>query len=33
MLYKNRIDFSESIDFNKTNASKNVLFVTLGIFR
>ena len=32
MLYYDRIDVSEGIDINKTNSSKNVIFVTIGIF-
>ena len=31
MLYFDRIDVSEGIDFNKTSASKSVIFVTIGI--
>ena len=32
MLYYDRIDVSEGIDINKTNSSKNVIFVTIGMF-
>ena len=32
MLEYDRIDISEGIDINKTNKSKNVIFVTIGIF-
>ena len=32
MLYSDRIDVLEGIDINKTNASKSVIFVTIGIF-
>ena len=31
MLEYERIDISEGIDVNKTNLSKNVIFVTIGI--
>ena len=30
MMQYNKIDFSEGIDVNKTSASKNVSFVTIG---
>ena len=36
MKYKleyDRIDISEGIDINKTNASKSVIFVITGIFK
>ena len=34
MLEYDRIDISEGIDINKTNASRqNVIFVTIGIFK
>ena len=33
MLYLDIIDASEVIDVNKTRSSKNVKFVTIGIFR
>ena len=32
MLYNGRIDISERIDVNKTSASKEHVFVTIGIF-
>ena len=32
MLEYERIDISEGIDFNKTDKSKNVCFVIIGIF-
>ena len=31
MIEYERIDISEGIDVNKTNLSKNVIFVTIGI--
>ena len=31
MLYYNRIDVSEGIDVNKAKASKNAMFVNIGI--
>ena len=31
MLEYDRIDISEGIDVNETNASNNVIFVTIGI--
>ena len=31
MLYYDRIDVSEGINVNKTNESKSVIFVTIGI--
>ena len=33
MLEYERIDISEGIDVNKTNLSKNVIFVTIGILK
>ena len=33
MLECDRIDISEGIDLNKTSASKNVIFVTIGILK
>ena len=33
MLEYDRIDISVGIDVNKTNASKNVIFVTIGILK
>ena len=33
MLEYDRIDISEGTDANKTNASKNVIFVTIGILK
>ena len=33
MLEYDRIDISEGIDVNKTNASKNVIFVIIGILK
>ena len=33
MLEYNRIDISEGIDVNKTNLSKNVIFVTIVILK
>ena len=33
MLQYDRIDISEGIDINKTNASKNVIFVIIGILK
>ena len=32
MLEYDRIEISEGIEVNKTNASKNVIFVIIGIF-
>ena len=32
MLEYNKIDISEIIDVKKTNASKNLIFVIIGIF-
>ena len=32
MLGYDRIDISEGIDINKTNASKDVIFVVIGTF-
>ena len=31
MIYYDRINVSEGIDVNKTSASKEVIFVTIGI--
>ena len=31
MLYYDRIDVSEGIDVNKTSASKDVMFGTIGV--
>ena len=33
MLEYNRLDISEGIDVNKANASKNVIFVIIGILK
>ena len=33
MLWYQKIDISEVIDINKTNASKNVNFVTIGFLK
>ena len=33
MLEYDRIDISEGMDINKTNASKNVIFLTIGILK
>ena len=33
MLEYERIDISEGIDVNKTNLSKNVIFITIGILK
>ena len=33
MLEYDRIDISEGTDVNKTNASKNLIFVTIGILK
>ena len=33
MLEYNRLDISEGIDVNKANASKNVMFVIIGILK
>ena len=33
MPYYDTIDIPEGIDFNKTNATKNVLFVNIGTFQ
>ena len=33
MLEYDRIDISEGIDVNETNASKNVIFVTIGTLK
>lgn len=33
MLYHDKIDVSEGTDNNETSASKNVLIVTIGIFK
>ena len=32
MLEHDKLDISDRIDVNKTNALKNVVFVTIGIF-
>ena len=32
MIYYDRIDVFKGIDVNKTNESKSVIFVTIGIF-
>ena len=33
MLERDRIDISEGIDANKTNASKNMIFVAISILK